>query len=89
MISRPVVDLPQPDSPTRPRLSPSATVEVDAVDGLDRADRPLDGEAARDREVLGQAGDVQERFAVSVLLMIVKIPFSRHVSPLAQPGLRS
>ena len=31
-----VVDLPQPDSPTRPTLSPRAIVEADAVDGAER-----------------------------------------------------
>ena len=34
---RPSVDLPQPDSPTRPRISPGCSVEGDAVDRPDRA----------------------------------------------------
>ena len=42
VISRPVVDLPQPDSPTRPSVSPCAHVEVDAVDGLHGADLALE-----------------------------------------------
>ena len=42
VISRPIVDLPQPDSPTTPRVSPAAHVEVDAVDRLHRADLPLE-----------------------------------------------
>ena len=42
VISRPMVDLPQPDSPTTPRVSPGADVEVDAVDRLHRADLPLE-----------------------------------------------
>ena len=36
MIARLVTLLPQPDSPTRPRRSPSAELERDAVDGVDR-----------------------------------------------------
>ena len=32
--SRPSVDLPQPDSPTRPSVSPGSHLEADAVDGL-------------------------------------------------------
>ncbi|MDZ7702471.1 MAG: hypothetical protein U5J98_10675 [Halobacteriales archaeon] len=31
----PVVDFPQPDSPTSPSVSPALDVEVDAVDRLD------------------------------------------------------
>ena len=38
---RPVVVLPQPDSPTRPSVSPLRHAKVDAVDGLDRADLAL------------------------------------------------
>ena len=33
-MQRPVVDLPQPDSPTSPRVSPSLDVEGDVVHGL-------------------------------------------------------
>ena len=35
MTARPVVDLPQPDSPTSPRVSPSHHVEADARDRVD------------------------------------------------------
>ena len=35
MMVRERVDLPQPDSPTRPRISPSSMLRVDAVDGFD------------------------------------------------------
>ena len=54
---RPVVVLPQPDSPTSDEVSPGAP-EVEAVDRLHGADLPL--EQARDREVLHQAGDRQQ-----------------------------
>ena len=53
-MTRPVVVLPLPDSPTRPRTSPRRIVEVDAVDRPDVAARPAPdhvGEAAADREV--------------------------------------
>ena len=36
MIDIPVIDFPQPDSPTSPTVSPGPIVERDAVDGLDR-----------------------------------------------------
>ena len=49
--ARPVVDLPQPDSPTRPSASPRIDLERDAVDGLDVADGAPEQPAA-DREVL-------------------------------------
>ena len=49
--SRPVVVLPQPDSPTSAKVSPRRDVEGHAVDGLDRADLALQ-EALSDREVL-------------------------------------
>ena len=41
VISRPVVVLPQPDSPTSAERLARAHVEVDAVDRLDRADLAL------------------------------------------------
>ena len=40
--SRPVVDLPQPDSPTTPSVSPRWTREARAVDGLHRTDLVLE-----------------------------------------------
>ena len=46
--SRPTVVLPQPDSPTRPSVSPRRTDEVDAVDGAHLGDGPLQ-DAAADR----------------------------------------
>ncbi len=36
---RATVDLPQPDSPTSPSVSPVAKREADAVDGMHGADR--------------------------------------------------
>ena len=39
MIARPVVDLPQPDSPTRPSVSPAQHVEADARHRVDLAAR--------------------------------------------------
>ena len=47
---RPVVVLPQPLSPTRPKVSPLLIVEADAVDRLDVADLAAE-DAAQDREV--------------------------------------
>ena len=48
MSARPVVDLPQPDSPTRPSVSPSLDVEAHVRHGVDlqpgRTDRELDDE---------------------------------------------
>ena len=43
--SRPTVVLPQPDSPTSPRVSPRADVEADAIDRLDLGRRPLEDAA--------------------------------------------
>jgi hypothetical protein len=60
--SRPVVDLPQPDSPTSPKLVARVHGQVDAVDRLDGAHLPAEGEAAHDREVLGQLLGDQEGF---------------------------
>ena len=58
--TRPTVDLPEPDSPTSPRVPPGLDREVDAVDGAHVADRAPQ-HAAADREVLGDAGPRQER----------------------------
>ena len=58
-IALPRVDLPQPDSPTRPTVSPDSIVRLDAIDGMDRAepaaevdDEILDGEQAHSRRRL-------------------------------------
>ena len=58
----PRVDLPQPDSPTRPNTSPLRTVEADVVDRLDVADVAAQ-EAADDRVVLDEVLDLDERRA--------------------------
>ncbi len=42
MISRAVVLLPQPVSPTSPSVSPALHLEADPVDRLDRADPALE-----------------------------------------------
>ena len=60
--SRPVVVLPQPDSPTSDSVSPLRDREVEPVDGLHRADLALQQPAA-DREVLLQPGDGQQHLA--------------------------
>ena len=52
--------LPQPDSPTRPSVSPRRMSRSDPVDRLDHPDRPLQ-DAAADREVLDQAADLDQR----------------------------
>ena len=64
MISRAVVLLPQPVSPTRPSVSPRRDVEVDPVDRLHGADFFLHDDAARQREVLDQAAHLHERICV-------------------------
>ena len=58
MIARPVVDLPQPDSPTMPSVSPREHVEADP------RHRP-DGAAATDRELDDQVFDAQDVVAVA------------------------
>ena len=49
-MARPIVVLPDPDSPTRPRTSPRADREVDVVDRPERGHAPalgvLDGDVA-------------------------------------------
>ena len=60
---RPVVDLPQPDSPTRPSVSAARDREVDAVDRAHRGDLARDQDAAGDREMLGEALGLDQRRA--------------------------
>ena len=55
MIALPVVDLPQPDSPTRPSVSPVQDVEADVGDGVDLQAR------ATDRELDDEVLDPQQR----------------------------
>ena len=57
-IESAVTDLPLPDSPTRPSVSPRATSKLTSIDG--RHERPADVEAGR------QVLDRQERVAVVV-----------------------
>ena len=59
-----MVDLPQPDSPTRPRVSPAPNGEGHPVDGLDRADLALEQDALLDREVLLDVVDREQRVRV-------------------------
>ena len=60
MMQRAIVDLPQPDSPTTPSVSPSLDAEADPVDRLHGRDLLLEDDPARDREVLRQALDDEE-----------------------------
>ena len=58
---RPVVDLPHPLSPTRPRVSPLSTREGNVVDGVDVPDLLRENYAALDREILLEVGDLDEQ----------------------------
>ena len=69
-MQRPSVDLPQPDSPTRPSASPARELEVDAVDGaqhlrLSRAQPSND--AAAEREVHREAAHLEQRLRHSAI----------------------
>ena len=55
----PMVDLPQPDSPTSPSVSPLGDGEADAVDRPHLADAALQ-QPAMDREMLHEALDLQD-----------------------------
>ena len=57
-MARPVVDLPEPDSPTSPRVSPRGQVERHVADGVDG--RPV-ATAGANREVLDQVAHRQDR----------------------------
>ena len=63
MMQRAIVDLPQPDSPTTPSVSPCADREADAVDRLHGADLLLEDDPARDGEVLLQILDDEQLVA--------------------------
>ena len=58
------VDLPQPDSPTRPSVSPGRDVEADVVDRPHRADLAVDQQPRLDREVLDEVVDLEQVLAV-------------------------
>ena len=62
MTQRAMVDLPQPDSPTMPSVSPRRIVEGDAVDRPHAGDLLLEDDPAGDREVLLQVLDGEELF---------------------------
>ena len=62
-----MVDLPQPDSPTSPSVSPGSRSKRHVADGLDLADPAPDDAPAADREVLDQVVDLEERVAGAVL----------------------
>ena len=67
MTQRASVDLPQPDSPTTPSVSPWRTVKRDVVDGLHGSDLLLEDDAAGDREVLLQVLDDEQ--------LVAELPF--------------
>ena len=52
--------LPQPDSPTRPSVSPLRSVNDDAVDRLDLPDLVLEHDALGEREVLDQVAYLED-----------------------------
>ena len=58
-----MVDLPQPDSPTRPRVSPRATDRSIPSTALTAPTLCRSTTPRRDREVLDQVGDRQQRVA--------------------------
>ena len=62
-MQRAIVDLPQPDSPTTPSVSPFLHRERHAVDGLHGRDFLLEDDPARDREVLLQVLDDEQLVA--------------------------
>ena len=62
-IMRPVVDLPQPDSPTRARVSPRGDIERNAIDGLDLTRGTGIEDAAGNGKMLCQFANRQQRFA--------------------------
>ena len=62
-IARPVVLLPQPLSPTRPRVSPRLMSKVDPVDRVHGPDLALEHHPARDGEVDAQVLDADEGVA--------------------------
>ena len=64
-IARHSVDLPQPDSPTSPSVSPSLEREADAVDGAHPVRPRGRRRSPLDREVLDEVGHLQQRIAAS------------------------
>ena len=58
---RPSVDLPQPDSPTRPSVSPGMDVELHVVHRAQRRWCAGAGSRRREREMLGEAGGLDQR----------------------------
>ena len=65
-----VVVLPQPDSPTRPSVSPRPTSKRHAVDGLDRPARRR-SQRRRRGVVLDQVADLQQRCGAATLLALI------------------
>ena len=64
-IARHSVDLPQPDSPTSPSVSPSLRVRLTPSTARTRADLAVDHDARLDREVLDEVGHLQQRIALT------------------------
>jgi hypothetical protein len=61
-IVRPRVDLPQPDSPTRPSASPWVSVKLTPSTALTVPDLAAEEDALLYREMRPQIADFQERF---------------------------
>ena len=62
-MQRAIVDLPQPDSPTTPSVSPAFTVKLTPSTALTAPTSLLEDEPPHDREVLLQVLD-DKQFAV-------------------------
>ena len=63
MTQRAIVDLPQPDSPTTPSVSPFLTVKVTPSTAFTRGDFLLEDDPARDGEVLLEVLDDEQLVA--------------------------
>ena len=62
-IARQRVDFPQPDSPTRPSVSPSCSARLTPSTARTRATSRSTGCSRLDREVLDKVGHLEQRFA--------------------------
>ena len=62
-----VTDLPEPDSPTMPRIWPRSSVERQAVDALDQAvlGREVHAQVATDRNASARHGLLVERTSMA------------------------
>ena len=84
---RPVVDLPQPDSPTRPSVSPCMDIERNTIHSMDSPNLFLNNDPLRNREMFDKIFNTQQDIVIAVMSLACLPGFDIH--PTGRPMFRA